>query len=1040
MLSETNIGDYEIIKGGVLGTGAFATVWKGRAKKNHDQLVAIKAIKKKNFLKSQQLLSKEITILKELSSLHHQNVVGLLDCVELKDDVCLVMEYCNGGDLADCLHRNGTLSEDTLCSYVKQIGEAMKALQQKGIVHRDLKPQNILLCYEGTKYPHPSKLLLKIADFGFARFISGEDMATTLCGSPMYMAPEVIMSVKYTAKADLWSIGTILYQCLTGRAPFQAQNPQELKKKYEKTPGLKPNIPSSTSPELRDLLMRMLKRDAEERIGFEEFFNHPFLKLSTGPKVSQPVSVPRRRSSSSSESSTPGKSPGRNSPSSRCSKRTCSPAPPPPPVSSKVTAEHKEEDMVTTLTEAAGFTKVEKEEVRTGRSTPEDFVMVPEALCIESDGEESVSVRKAPLAEAEMSFSSSTHRSPKSIRIQGKEAVTFSKEKDEKEKESLPSSPSRPVTLPMATPKTSEPITVPSEMKGTGEGSDTCVADGANSGVKRKIKSPDVRMQEKENQDRTVARRNSEARQSGLDTVNAGSFSPPAVQFCVGTPPGGGTGPSWKRSSVVTPPPYSTGNLTGSPHRRGSVTSPLFNPLQLSNPSLIQPPGSLPTILGSPNKMPAMFHLGSSPHDNSPEPIHAPFAAACMQQQQGTTTSSSSISSAVVAGSAPYHTSNTVPDNLVAMARQRDALNEIQPMDYHRVSTDSSLLSHQLHNQNRQGMYLTRVGFAAGPVVSYGSRERVSSVSSDKDRFGSSLEQDRSPSFVRRNSGIDMSPPQHLLVTHSPPRGPPPHHHQHQQTTTTAPLRFVPQPLSEETLMDDNHNETLGKLSFVLDLVECILDLARSLGSAFRSLDPSEAKKVEQLSPEHYSQYRSSQRSLEQLVLYARACHLLNSALHMARDEIRNDRLQQSTNLRNVLGEMNTYYHHVVDRCKSIHKEFSQNCKTPLTQKLVMATADKLIYNQAIQMCQAAALDEFSQTPSTDSMAEIVRRYQVAQILLHSLAQTARNENDKHMLVKYRKSVESRLSVLTREGSHFDRHSMSQYQQTVDNQRFQMHS
>ncbi|KAH9499385.1 Serine/threonine-protein kinase unc-51 [Bulinus truncatus] len=85
MISETDIGEYEIIKGGVLGTGAFATVWKGRAKKDPTQLVAIKAIKKKNFLKSQQLLSKEITILKELSSLHHQNVVGLLDCVKYTD-------------------------------------------------------------------------------------------------------------------------------------------------------------------------------------------------------------------------------------------------------------------------------------------------------------------------------------------------------------------------------------------------------------------------------------------------------------------------------------------------------------------------------------------------------------------------------------------------------------------------------------------------------------------------------------------------------------------------------------------------------------------------------------------------------------------------------------------------------------------------------------------------------------------------------------------------------------------------------------------
>ena len=67
---------------------------------------------------------------------------------------------------------------------------------------------------------------MKIADFGFARFLQDGVMAATLCGSPMYMAPEVIMSQQYDAKADLWSIGTIMYQCLTGRAPFQANSPQ----------------------------------------------------------------------------------------------------------------------------------------------------------------------------------------------------------------------------------------------------------------------------------------------------------------------------------------------------------------------------------------------------------------------------------------------------------------------------------------------------------------------------------------------------------------------------------------------------------------------------------------------------------------------------------------------------------------------------------------------------------------------------------------------------------------------------------------------
>ncbi len=107
-------------------------------------------------------------------------------------------------------------------------------------VHRDLKPQNILLSHPDKDNQRVQDVILKIADFGFARFLSDGVMAGTLCGSPMYMAPEVIRSLQYDGKADLWSIGTIMYQCLTGKAPFQAQTPQALKQYYERTVNLSP--------------------------------------------------------------------------------------------------------------------------------------------------------------------------------------------------------------------------------------------------------------------------------------------------------------------------------------------------------------------------------------------------------------------------------------------------------------------------------------------------------------------------------------------------------------------------------------------------------------------------------------------------------------------------------------------------------------------------------------------------------------------------------------------------------------------------------
>ncbi|XP_044253265.1 serine/threonine-protein kinase unc-51 isoform X2 [Tribolium madens] len=279
-----SIGDYEYNTKDIIGHGAFAVVFKGREKKNPSNTVAIKCITKKNIAK-QSLLGKEIKILQELTELHHENVVALFDCKESPNNVYLVMEYCKGGDLADYLAAKGTLSEDTIRLFLIQLAGAMKALSAKGIVHRDLKPQNILITYD-VPNPQPSQIKLKIADFGFARFLQEGVMAATLCGSPMYMAPEVILALQYDAKADLWSLGTIVFQCLTGKAPFQANTPQALKQIYDTTMNLVPKIPHGTSPELTDLLLGLLKRNAKERINFDQFFNHKFLKRAETPKTS----------------------------------------------------------------------------------------------------------------------------------------------------------------------------------------------------------------------------------------------------------------------------------------------------------------------------------------------------------------------------------------------------------------------------------------------------------------------------------------------------------------------------------------------------------------------------------------------------------------------------------------------------------------------------------------------------------------------------------------------------------------------------------
>ncbi|MGH0161573.1 UNVERIFIED_CONTAM: hypothetical protein FKN15_041372 [Acipenser sinensis] len=248
------VGDFEYSRKDLVGHGAFAVVFKGRHKKKTDWEVAVKCINKKNLSKSQILLGKEIKILKELQ---HENIVALYD-----------VQYCNGGDLADYLQAKGTLREDTLRVFLQHIAAAMRVLNSKGIIHRDLKPQNILLSYVGRKKAGLNGIRIKIADFGFARYLQNNMMAATLCGSPMYMAPEVIMSQNYDARADLWSIGTVIYQCLVGKPPFQANSPQDLRLFYEKNKALLPNIPRETSPHLGDLLLGLLQRNQKDRMDF----------------------------------------------------------------------------------------------------------------------------------------------------------------------------------------------------------------------------------------------------------------------------------------------------------------------------------------------------------------------------------------------------------------------------------------------------------------------------------------------------------------------------------------------------------------------------------------------------------------------------------------------------------------------------------------------------------------------------------------------------------------------------------------------------
>ncbi|KAL6940516.1 hypothetical protein ACO0QE_004420 [Hanseniaspora vineae] len=236
-------------------------------KRKYNSNVAIKSVAK-SALKNKKLLDNleiEIAILKKINNSH---IVKLIDCERTSTNFFLIMEYCSLGDLSflikkkDQLKKNhplihkifekyptndyGGLHQVLVYNYIQQLSAALKFLRSKNLVHRDIKPQNLLLdaplsnystsyeFHEVLHYVGISHLpILKIADFGFARFLPSTSMAETLCGSPLYMAPEILSYQKYNAKADLWSVGGVLYEMCCGKPPFRANNHMELLKKIK---------------------------------------------------------------------------------------------------------------------------------------------------------------------------------------------------------------------------------------------------------------------------------------------------------------------------------------------------------------------------------------------------------------------------------------------------------------------------------------------------------------------------------------------------------------------------------------------------------------------------------------------------------------------------------------------------------------------------------------------------------------------------------------------------------------------------------------
>ncbi|NXS04583.1 ULK3 kinase, partial [Oxylabes madagascariensis] len=257
-----------------LGSGTYATVYKAYRKRDTREVVAIKCVNKRSLNRaSVENLLTEIEILK---TIRHPNIVELKDFQWDSDHIYLIMEFCAGGDLSRFIRTRRMLPEKVARVFLQQLACALKFLHDRNISHLDLKPQNILLSA-------PENPQLKLADFGFAQYMSPWDEKHVLRGSPLYMAPEMVCRQHYDARVDLWSVGVILYEALFGKPPFASQSFAELEEKIRSDRAVELPSRPQLSLECRDLLGQLLERDPRKRISFECFFAHPFVDMEHVP-------------------------------------------------------------------------------------------------------------------------------------------------------------------------------------------------------------------------------------------------------------------------------------------------------------------------------------------------------------------------------------------------------------------------------------------------------------------------------------------------------------------------------------------------------------------------------------------------------------------------------------------------------------------------------------------------------------------------------------------------------------------------------------
>jgi len=264
---------YEL--GEEIGKGGFSVVYRAEKKgSNPPEEYAVKCIKKKMVEGDDiKLLRREIQIMKKLN---HLNILKLYEVYEDEEQFYLVMELVKGKELFDKIVERGMYSERDASNIIFQVVSAVDYLHENNIAHRDLKPENLLSAGEGDKE------IVKIADFGFSKSFAEEgEKLMTSCGSPGYVAPEILTAESYDKSVDMWSVGVIIYILLSGYPPFYADSaPALFKKIMDVKYDFDDSVWEDISDSAKDLIRNLLVKDPAKRLTAKQCLEHPWVRGS----------------------------------------------------------------------------------------------------------------------------------------------------------------------------------------------------------------------------------------------------------------------------------------------------------------------------------------------------------------------------------------------------------------------------------------------------------------------------------------------------------------------------------------------------------------------------------------------------------------------------------------------------------------------------------------------------------------------------------------------------------------------------------------